>query len=114
MRRRAFLAGLIGCWALSGRRVARAFDIFLPAILKGPAPTATPTVTRTPTTRATGTPTATATTAPSGGTIVYITATGDRYHTATCQYAKTASPIGCHDAEAQGYTPCLVCHPVCY
>jgi hypothetical protein len=114
MRRRAFLAGLIGCWTLSGRRVAQALDIYLPAILKGPAATATPTVTRTPTTRATSTPTATPTATPGGGTIVYVTSAGARYHRATCRYAKTASPIGCHAAEAQGYTPCLVCHPVCY
>jgi hypothetical protein len=57
-------------------------------------------------------PVPTAAAARSGGT-VYITASGDKYHTAYCRYAKNATAISCSDAIARGYQPCKVCRPSC-
>ena len=43
---------------------------------------------------------------------VYITKTGKKYHTATCQYlSKSKIPISLKDAQANGYTACSVCKP---
>lgn len=43
---------------------------------------------------------------------VYITRTGERYHTAGCRYlARSMIPIKLKDALAAGYTPCKVCNP---
>ena len=48
----------------------------------------------------------------SGGTIVYITATGDCYHRAGCRYlSKSKIPITLAKAKAEGYRPCSVCDP---
>ena len=42
---------------------------------------------------------------------VYITNTGKKYHNAGCRYLKSSSiPISLSQAQAQGYTPCKVCH----
>ena len=42
---------------------------------------------------------------------VYITNTGEKYHNAGCRYLKNSSiPISLSQAQAQGYTPCKVCH----
>jgi hypothetical protein len=42
----------------------------------------------------------------------YITRTGARYHRAGCRHlSRSAFPITRAEAEAQGYTPCRVCHP---
>lgn len=44
--------------------------------------------------------------------IVYITNTGEKYHSAGCQYlSKSKIPISLSDAKAEGYTPCSRCHP---
>ena len=43
---------------------------------------------------------------------VYITKTGEKYHTATCSYLrKSKIPISLSDAIRQGYTPCSRCNP---
>lgn len=41
--------------------------------------------------------------------VVYITATGKRYHLPNCRYAKIPSTL--KDAKAQGLTPCKFCNP---
>jgi micrococcal nuclease len=44
--------------------------------------------------------------------IVYITATGTKYHRAGCSYlSKSSIPIERKEAIAKGYTPCSVCKP---
>jgi len=44
--------------------------------------------------------------------IVYITATGDKYHQAGCPYLKeSAIPTTKEKAITKGYTPCSVCKP---
>jgi hypothetical protein len=44
--------------------------------------------------------------------IVYVTATGKKYHRAGCQYlAKSSIPMKLADAKAQGFTPCSKCGP---
>jgi len=48
----------------------------------------------------------------SSNTIVYITKSGDKYHTCDCRYlkkSKIATTLGV--AKANGYTPCSVCQP---
>ncbi len=47
----------------------------------------------------------------SGGTTVYITNTGKKYHRDGCSYLKSKIPISLSDAKAQGYTPCSRCNP---
>jgi hypothetical protein len=43
---------------------------------------------------------------------VYITRTGKRYHRDGCRFLATSKiPVGLKDAKAQGYMPCIVCHP---
>ena len=43
---------------------------------------------------------------------VYVTRTGEKYHTDGCQYLrKSQIPISLEDAKASGYTPCSKCHP---
>lgn len=43
---------------------------------------------------------------------VYITNTGDKYHSSSCQYTrKSCIPISLSDAQASGYSPCSRCHP---
>jgi micrococcal nuclease len=42
---------------------------------------------------------------------VYVTKSGAKYHTASCRYAKTASPMSLKDAVARGLTPCAICKP---
>jgi hypothetical protein len=43
---------------------------------------------------------------------VYITKTGEKYHTSTCRYlSKSKIPIELKDALEQGYEPCKVCKP---
>ena len=45
-------------------------------------------------------------------TIVYITRTGKKYHTADCRYlSKSKIPITLKEAIQRGYTPCSVCGP---
>ncbi len=45
-------------------------------------------------------------------TTVYITKTGEKYHTAGCSYpGKDKIPISLSEAKAKGYTPCSKCHP---
>jgi endonuclease/exonuclease/phosphatase family metal-dependent hydrolase len=47
-----------------------------------------------------------------GGTTVYITETGSKYHRGDCQYLWNSKiPISLVDACNQGYTPCSVCKP---
>jgi hypothetical protein len=43
---------------------------------------------------------------------VYITKTGEKYHTSTCRYLnKSKISIELKDAIEQGYEPCKVCKP---
>jgi len=46
-----------------------------------------------------------------GQDIVWVTASGKKYHRQDCRYAKTATPITRAEAEAKGLTPCKVCKP---
>ncbi len=49
---------------------------------------------------------------PDISTQVHITRTGEKYHSAGCQYLSNSDiPISLADAKAQGYTPCSRCHP---
>lgn len=49
---------------------------------------------------------------PSGGSVVYKTATGSKYHAAGCQYLKSSCiKITVEQAKAEGLEPCSVCHP---
>lgn len=44
--------------------------------------------------------------------VVYVTKTGEKYHSDGCQYlSKSRIPISLDDAKADGYTPCSKCHP---
>lgn len=43
--------------------------------------------------------------------LVYITKSGERYHTADCRYAVSSSPLPISEAKERGYTPCKVCEP---
>lgn len=46
--------------------------------------------------------------------LVYITASGEKYHLATCRYVennKTARSLTIEEARDQGKTPCKVCRP---
>jgi micrococcal nuclease len=48
----------------------------------------------------------------SGDTIVYITATGKKYHSADCRYlSKSKIPIALKEAVQRGFTACSVCNP---
>ena len=52
------------------------------------------------------------TTGTSGDPIVYITATGEKYHRAGCRYlSQSKIAVRLSDAKSQGYTPCSVCDP---
>lgn len=43
---------------------------------------------------------------------VYVTRTGEKYHSYGCQYlSKSCIPIDLDDAISEGYTPCSRCHP---
>lgn len=45
-------------------------------------------------------------------TLVYITASGEKYHLSTCRYVKDGGiEISLADAKEQGYEPCKVCCP---
>jgi micrococcal nuclease len=47
-----------------------------------------------------------------GGTVVYITKTGECYHRAGCRYlSRSCIPIPLAKAKAEGYRPCSVCDP---
>lgn len=44
--------------------------------------------------------------------VVYVTKTGEKYHSDGCQYLrKSQIPISLDDAKASGYTPCSKCNP---
>lgn len=46
-----------------------------------------------------------------GGTIVYVTPTGKKYHTASCRYVDPGdTSMTESEAISQGYEPCKVCH----
>lgn len=42
---------------------------------------------------------------------VYVTADGDKYHTADCRYSKTAHEVKFSQAKADGKTACGICKP---
>jgi len=45
-------------------------------------------------------------------TVVYVTKSGEKYHTADCSYlTDSAYPISLEQAVAEGKTPCSRCHP---
>ncbi len=47
-----------------------------------------------------------------GTTTVYITKTGEKYHTGKCSYLKKSKiEISLEDAVDQGYDPCSRCNP---
>lgn len=47
-----------------------------------------------------------------GDSIVYITNTGNKYHTSVCRYlGKSALPISLKDACGRNYGPCSNCNP---
>ena len=47
-----------------------------------------------------------------GGTIVFVTETGECYHRGTCQYlSQSKIKISLKNARAQNYRPCSVCDP---
>ena len=46
----------------------------------------------------------------SGGGVVYITKTGEKYHEYGCRYLKSCIEISYNDAVSRGYTACSVCH----
>jgi hypothetical protein len=56
---------------------------------------------------------AVATTTPvTGQETVYVTKSGKKYHTATCNFVKNGkTPMKLADAVKAGYTPCSVCNP---
>lgn len=46
-----------------------------------------------------------------GDTRVYVTKTGKKYHTGTCEYlVKSKIPMKLNLAIAEGYTPCQKCN----
>ncbi len=46
-------------------------------------------------------------------TIVYVTKSGEKYHTADCSYlTDSAIPVSLEQAVAEGKTPCKRCHPL--
>lgn len=48
----------------------------------------------------------------SAAVTVYITETGNKYHTSGCRYlSKSKIAITLDEAKARGYTPCGVCKP---
>lgn len=49
--------------------------------------------------------------AASGSTTVYVTRTGEKYHTAGCSYLKSSIAISLEDAVDSGYTRCSRCNP---
>lgn len=74
--------------------------------------TTTTTTTAEPETTTTTTTTApmTTTTQDPAETIVYITASGDKYHNESCRYYDdTCTPMTLQDAQNAGYKPCKVC-----
>lgn len=45
-------------------------------------------------------------------TVVYVTKSGEKYHTADCTYlTDSAIPVSLEQALAEGKTPCSYCHP---
>ena len=44
-------------------------------------------------------------------TYVYVTRSGEKYHTETCHYAENAEAITLGEAIEKGYEPCSVCNP---
>lgn len=47
-----------------------------------------------------------------GGTTVYVTKSGTKYHTANCMYLRSSKiPMSLEDAKKAGYTPCSRCNP---
>ena len=49
-----------------------------------------------------------------GSVIVYVTKTGDCYHTGNCSYLKSSREITLAEAAAAGYRRCSRCHPPIY
>ena len=87
-----------------------------------PAPTATPIPTVTPTPPSSLEPTGTTNPPPTPETddyaidnndeCVYVTRTGNKYHTESCRYAHGSGVQEMTEKEARerGYTPCKICH----
>ena len=49
-----------------------------------------------------------------GNTIVYVTATGDKYHSVSCGYLKSKYKTTLLEALIDGYSPCSRCDPPIY
>jgi len=77
-----------------------------------PVIVATPPPTPQPTTAATPAPTDPPPQIEEKEVTVYITKTGEKYHSDGCQYlSKSKIAISLDDAKAEGYTPCSKCNP---
>lgn len=51
-------------------------------------------------------------TRPNGNTVVFITHTGEKYHTSSCKYLEiSSSSITLQEADTQGYRACSICEP---
>ncbi|HEY5692138.1 MAG TPA: hypothetical protein VIS49_11820 [Cyclobacteriaceae bacterium] len=48
---------------------------------------------------------------PTNEIIVYVTSSGDKYHTADCRYSKTAHEVKFSQAKADGKKACGICRP---
>jgi hypothetical protein len=76
------------------------------------SPAATTTTEALATSTEKSTTTALAPVAEDDGPTVYITATGQKYHRATCRYLNESNiPIGLSEAKGLGYDACKVCKP---
>jgi hypothetical protein len=80
-----------------------AATMFVASLLAAEPPAQTPAPSPAPATATTPAP------APNPSDIVYVTASGKKYHKQTCRYAKNATPMTRKEAEAKGLTPCKVC-----
>ena len=47
---------------------------------------------------------------PASSQMVYVTATGSKYHTSSCRYAENATCVSLDEALSRGLTPCEICH----
>ncbi|MFX4261144.1 hypothetical protein ACOBQJ_02970 [Pelotomaculum propionicicum] len=77
-----------------------------------PAPAETPAPAQTPAQNQTETQTQTPAQTEKKEITVYVTDTGEKYHTAGCSsLSKSKIPMSLSDAKAAGYTPCGRCNP---
>lgn len=105
-------------------KTTKAEEVTIVEITTEETTTVKPTETEKPTTTETEEPTTTTTTEKPTTTttapaivekkekIVYITDTGNKYHTGSCRFVKNSkTSITVQEALSQGYEPCGVCNP---